>query len=191
MSALERLQGFASQNTPALTSKWNESPSTFTGAKGGSIAGDLFSINEKVANSPSFQYSSNILLGILQGGEIPETFRESVFSSNQVAIGKSIIDRAEENKQLAGSLNEQIAIRESQRAETNAYIDEVNQRLSGQISSLGNSIGDLSKSQSQQESKSWFDGFPKVPTFDQLKMPLLLAGLALGAIIILPKVLKR
>lgn len=145
------------------------------------------SVDPVTSNSDSFQSSLSIFSNILQGGELPETFRESVFSSNQIAIGESIIDRANESQALADSINQQIEIRESQRIEDLGFLQAVDDRLSGQITDLGGSISDVSNSAGSDG--GFFGGF-KLPTLNDIKTPLLLAGLALGALIILPRIIK-
>jgi len=147
------------------------------------------SVDDSTKNSESFQSSLSIFNNILSGGELPETFRESIFAQNQRDLGQASLD-------ISAALNEQIVIREDQRAETFGvintlanFIGEINQRLSGQAVDLGAAVQDVSNTQAAGDGGGFFDGF-SLPTFNDIKTPLIIAGLALGALIVIPRLIK-
>ena len=102
-------------------------------------------------------------------------------ATNQTAIGESIIGNSR-------AINEQIAIREAQRSETNSILQEINNRLSGQVTDLGSAVSDVSSAIPENKSGGFFGG---LPNFEQLKTPLIIGGIALGALYLLPKLFKK
>ena len=139
------------------------------------------SVDESTSNSSSFQSSLSIFNNILKGGELPNTFREQTFADNQIALGQSAIDASR-------AINEQIAIREAQRAADQGFLNDLSKftfdnvnDLHDKVGNLGSAITDVS---AKESSDSFFDGFPTLPSFSQLKTPLIIAGAALAALII-------
>ena len=181
MSALERLQGFAALNTPALTAKTKTA--TFSGASGGS----LFGTNSEIESGLSTRRIQNRLQDIVDSNMVQSTqfqwdkVQVPLFNlqTNQIALGQSSIDASR-------SINEQIAIREAQRAEDNLALQEINERLSGQIVQAGQDITAVGAAGADGNG-SWF---PSLPSFDQLKTPLIIGAVALGALLILPRLIK-
>jgi len=101
-------------------------------------------ISPQVAASPSFQKSLASLQNILAGGELPETFRESVSTQSLLGLGQASID-------ISQALSEQVQIREEQRVKTQEQIrnqsialGQVNERLSRQVTELGESLKGIS-----------------------------------------------
>jgi len=75
-------------------------------------------VSEQVAQSPSFQSALNIFSNILSGGELPETFRESVTTGNLLGLGQASLD-------ISSALNEQITLGQQQLARTQEAIEIV------------------------------------------------------------------
>lgn len=111
---------------------------------------------------------------------------QNLIHENLIGLGESSID-------ISAALNEQVGIREAQRAETfgvintlGNYIAEINERLSTQTTELGESVIDVSEAVTVQESQkaagSIFDGLG-LPSMQQLKLPLLIAGLAVASLL--------
>ena len=94
--------------------------------------------------------------------------------TNQIALGQSSIDASR-------SINEQIAIREAQRQADLGFSSQIQDQLNAHVESVNTAAG---------SSDSFFDGFPALPSFAQLKTPLIIAGAALAALIILPRLIK-
>lgn len=120
-------------------------------------------------------------------------------SQTQDLIHKNLVGLGEASIDISAALNRQIGIREDQRGETFSiidkltdYISEVNNRLSTQTTELGESVSDVSQAiateEVMKEGASWFPEI-KLPTFDQLRTPLIIAGAAIAALIILPRVI--
>lgn len=137
-----------------------------------------------ISNLVSF---NNFLSG---GTDNPQSAYTNLHTS-LTNLGLSTIDRANETKANAKAINDQIAIRESQRTYDNNILQSINDRLSGQTQSLGDSLQDNTDADNLDNTKGgFFDSFPTLPTFNQLKTPLVIAGLALGALIVLPRIIK-
>lgn len=181
MSALERLQGFAALNTPALTAK--SKSATFSGASGGS----LFGSNSEIESGLSTRRIQNRLQDIVDSNMVQSTqFQwEKVqvplmnLQTNQIALGQSSIDASR-------SINEQIAIREAQRQADLGFSSQIQDQLNAHVESVNTTAG----SSTAGSSDSFFDGFPALPSLAQLKTPLIIAGAALAALIILPRLIK-
>ena len=94
--------------------------------------------------------------------------------TNQIALGQSSIDASR-------SINEQIAIREAQRQTDLGFSTQIQDQLNAHVESVNTAAG---------SSDSFFDGFPALPSLAQLKTPLIIAGAALAALIILPRLIK-
>jgi hypothetical protein len=94
--------------------------------------------------------------------------------TNQIALGQSSIDASR-------SINEQIAIREAQRQADLGFSTQIQDQLNAHVESVNTAAG---------SSDSFFDGFPALPSLAQLKTPLIIAGAALAAVIILPRLIK-
>ena len=99
--------------------------------------------------------------------------------TNQIALGQSSIDASR-------SINEQIAIREAQRQADLGFSTQIQDQLNAHVESVNTAAG----SSAAGSSDSFFDGFPALPSFEQLKTPLIIAGAALAALIILPRLIK-
>ena len=65
-------------------------------------------ISEKVATSSSFVSASNIFGNILAGGELPETYRESVTTQNLLNLGQASKDISKALADVANGLQTQI-----------------------------------------------------------------------------------
>ena len=131
----KRLQDLANRGT---SSNFDINTAIFREAPGGTISGNVINDGSR-ANS--------IFQNILSGNGIPNSFDEELQNQNLVNLGQSQID-------FSTALNENIAIRESQRAETfdainglAAITGEINKRLSGQVSQLGQSLDDAANAQ--------------------------------------------
>jgi len=95
--------------------------------------------------SESFAQARAILDNILSGGELPETFRESVTTANLLGLGQASID-------ISQALSEQVAIREEQLARTQESIrnnqilqTNINEQFTKAFGDLSNSLGDIGK----------------------------------------------
>jgi len=166
MVLTEFLQNLSSGSLFNLAQQAGETPQTITSQQ----------VSPAVASSASFQQAATIFQNILSGGELPETFRESVTSRNLLGLGEASID-------ISNALSQQVAIREEQLARTQEAIrnqqiltDSINERLSRQTTQLGESLKDLSTS-----------------TFDPIKFftdnPLIggigIGGLVVGGVVLL------
>jgi len=120
-------------------------------------------------------------------------------SQTQDLIHQNLIGLGEASIDISAALNRQIGIRESQRDETYSvinkiteWIGKIDERLSGQVVDLGVSVSDVSQAiaaeEVAKEGASWFPEI-KLPTFDQLRTPLIIVGAAIAALIILPRVI--
>lgn len=58
--------------------------------------------------SASFKQSASIFSNILRGGELPETFRESVTTTNLINLGKASVDISNALNTVASGLQSQI-----------------------------------------------------------------------------------
>jgi hypothetical protein len=125
----------------------------------------------------------------LSGGKDNPQSAYTILHDNLTNLGLSSIDRANETKANARSINNQIAIRESQRAEDMTILQSINERLSGQTQSLGDSLQDNTNADNLDNTKKGFFDI-SLPSLSELKTPLLLGGLALGALIVLPRIIK-
>jgi hypothetical protein len=99
--------------------------------------------------------------------------------TNQIALGQSSIDASR-------AINEQIAIREAQRKADLGFSSQIQDQLNAHVESVNTASG----SSAAGSSDSFFDGFPALPSLAQLKTPLIIAGAALAAVIILPRLIK-
>ena len=113
-------------------------------ARAAPFAPSIQTISPQVAADPGFQKSLASLQNILAGGELPETFRESVVTTNLLGLGQASID-------ISGALSEQVQIREEQRVKTQEQISnlaiatgQINERLSQQVTELGESLKGIS-----------------------------------------------
>jgi len=95
----------------------------------------------------------------------------------------------------SNALKQQIQIREDQRLADNEsallsfdYTLDRFADVDAKLGALGGAVSDVS---TEETKKSFFDiELPTLPTLSQLKTPLLLGGLALGALIVLPRLIK-
>ena len=96
---------------------------------------------------------------------------------------------------ISNALKQQIQIREDQRLADNEsallsfdYTLDRFADVDAKLGALGGAVSDVS---TEETKKSFFDiELPTLPTLSQLKTPLLLGGLALGALIVLPRLIK-
>lgn len=93
--------------------------------------------------SESFLKARAILDNIVSGGELPETFRESVTTTNLLGLGQASID-------ISQALSEQVTIREEQLARTQEAIrnqqlaqNQINEAFTKTFGDITKSIGDL------------------------------------------------
>ncbi len=131
------------------------------------------SVDVSTSNQPSFYKNLVSFNDYLSGGINNPQSSYTILHNNLTALGLSTIDRANETQANAESINKQIGIREAQRSADNLQLQAVNERLSND----------------ESNGASWFPSI-NLPTFNQIKTPLILAGLALGALIILPRLIK-
>ena len=131
------LRNLTSRNLATLAQQAITAPQTITGQQ----------VSPQVAISPSFQQAATIFQNILAGGELPETFRQAVTTTNLLGLGQASID-------ISSALSEQVTIREQQLARTTEAIrnqriftESINERLSQQITALGKSFGDINTQQ--------------------------------------------
>lgn len=174
MVLTEFLRNLTSGNLATLASQAAAAPQTITRT----------TFPAPVVADPSFQSSLSIFSNILSGGELPETFRESTVTENLLGLGEA-------SKTISDAVNQQIIIREQQQARTQEAIrnqqlftESVNQRLSGQVTQLGQSLTQLSSATGT--------GFDPIKFFTD--NPLIggigIGGLAVGAVVLL-LVLRR
>ena len=155
-----------------------------TGSKtntGQTITGQTISESDEggISNLVSFQ---NFLGGGLDNPQ--SIFRNT--HNNLINLGLASVDRAKENKENARAINEQIAIREAQRQSDLGFSTQIQDQLNAHVESVNSAAG----SSAAGSSDSFFDGFPALPSFAQLRTPLIIAGAALAALIILPRLIK-
>lgn len=159
------LRNLTTTSLQTLATQAAEAPQTITSQQ----------ISEQVAASTSFQQAATIFQNILSGGELPETFRESVTTLNLLGLGEASLD-------ISGALSEEVAVRERQRIEiTDAikrqevFTTQVNERLSQQVTQLGESL------------KTGAGGFDPIKFFTEnpLFLGLSVGGLAVGAVVLL------
>jgi len=130
---------------------------------------------------------------------------QNVIHSNLIGLGEASVDISE-------ALNRQIDIRQSQRKEDQTSVMKIFDYtldrfadVSEKLGALGQASVDISEaiaspsldaiSDSVEESvegASWFPKFPELtlPSFEQLKNPLIIAGLAIAGLIIIPRLIK-
>jgi len=126
--------------------------------------------------SSSFQQAASIFQNILSGGELPETFRESVVTTNLIGLGQASLD-------ISGALSEQVAIREEQLARTQESIRN-NQILQTSINEqFTKALGDLGLGQGGFDPIKFFTDNPLIGGIG-------IGGLAVGAVVLL-LLLKR
>jgi len=120
----------------------NTSP-IITGLTGTATISGTPTIQANLSNS--FVQARAILDNILSGGELPETFRESVTTFNLLGLGQASID-------ISTALNEQITIREEQLARTNEAIrnnqllqNNINEQFTKVFGDIGQSLSDIGK----------------------------------------------
>jgi len=125
--------------------------------------------------SDSFAQARAILDNILSGGELPETFRESVVTTNLLGLGQASID-------ISKALNEQVAIRENQLARTQEAIrnnqlaqNSINEAFTTTLGDIGKSISDIGQ--------GGFDPI-KFVTDNPLLGGIGIGGLAVGAVVL-------
>jgi len=125
--------------------------------------------------SDSFLQARSILDNILSGGELPETFRESVTTANLLGLGQASLD-------ISKALNEQITIRENQRAidqeaaRNNQILqNSINEAFTTTLGDIGKSISDIGK--------GGFDPI-KFITDNPLLGGIGIGGLAVGAVVL-------
>lgn len=95
--------------------------------------------------SDSFLAAKTILNNILSGGELPETFRESVTTQNLLGLGQASID-------ISQALSEQVTIREDQLARTQEAIrnnqlaqNSINEAFTKSLGDISNAFSDIGK----------------------------------------------
>jgi len=140
---------------------------------GQTITGQEVSIG--VSQSISFQESLARLQNILRGGELPETFRQSVVTTNLLGLGDA-------SNIISTALNEQITIRENQRAiDQEAFTNQqlaqntINEQFTSALGSLTKSLGDVGQG-----------GFDPIGflTENPLIGGIGIGGLAVGAVVL-------
>lgn len=90
-------------------------------------------------------------------------------AENQKKIGESITRNSD-------AINEQIKIREAQRAETFEFFQADISRLNENVEALGQAQQDAAAARATEEAGGFFDF---LPSFDKLKGPLIIAGIAI------------
>jgi len=126
--------------------------------------------------SDSFAQAKAILDNILSGGELPETFRESVTTANLLGLGQASID-------ISQALSEQVTIREEQLARTQEAIrnnqilqTNINEQFTKAFGDLTNTLGNVGQG-----------GFDPIKFFTD--NPLLggigIGGLLVGGVVLL------
>jgi len=126
--------------------------------------------------SPTTEQQRTTLQTFLFSGQLPPTQTEAVVTQNLLGLGRASID-------ISQALSEQVTIREQQRAfdqetarNTQIALGQVNERLSRQITELGDSLSGISTG-----------GFDPIKFFTD--NPLIggigIGGLAVGAVVLL------
>jgi len=131
------LKNLTTSNLAQLAAQARDNPQIITGQ----------SVSPTVQESKSFQQAATIFQNILSGGQLPETFRQRVTTQNLIGLGEASID-------ISNALSEQVTIRENnlvriqdQFQNQQIALGQVNQRLSQDVTELGQSITDLGKGQ--------------------------------------------
>lgn len=165
MVLTEFLQNLTSGNLLNLAGQATAAPQTITGQ----------SVSPQVSFSESFQSSLSIFQNILSGGELPETFRQATVTTNLLALGDA-------SKNITDALNEQITIRENQRAADNdAFLNQqilqtnINEGFTNALGDITKSLGDIGK--------GGFDPI-KFLTDNPLIGGIGIGGLAVGAVVL-------
>ena len=136
-------------------------------------------ISETTLSSPSFQSSFSTISNILQGLELPETFRESVFSGNQLLLGQASVD-------ISKALTEQSSQVQEQFGSLNQWLTDFQAQVSSQLTQLGGSVTDASNAAGQDNGSNPLGFLFENPLF----LGLGVGGLAVGGIALL-LLLKR
>jgi len=166
----EFLRNLTSGNLTGLAQQAARLPQTITGQ----------SVSPQVAQSVSFQQALSTFQNILGGGELPETFRQSVTTSNLIGLGEAQ-QRAKIDRDEQRILNEQRQVQSSEAtAIERKRLTDINESLSTRITELGQSL---------QGGAGGFDPF-KFLTDNPLLGGIGIGGLAAGAVILL-LVLRR
>jgi hypothetical protein len=112
---------------------------------------------------------------------------QNLIHENLTSLGSSSVD-------ISNALKDQIQIREDQRLADNESallaFDYTLGRFAdvdAKLGALGGAVTDVSNEETKQ---SFFSGFPSLPTFDDIKTPLIIAGLGLAALMIVPRLIK-
>jgi len=166
MVLTEFLQNLTSGNLAGLAQQASAAPQTITSQQ----------VSPQVALSPSFQQAANIFQNILSGGELPETFRQSVTTENLLGLGQA-------SKDITSALNEQIAIRERQRAETVEAIKNQQIFTTAVQEQANNSFKELTQSL-KDVGQGGFDPIGFL-TDNPLIGGIGIGGLAVGAVVLL------
>ena len=95
-------------NFGALTTVYQQAKTSPLYLPGPTIIGTT-SKSYSYASDASLQRNASIFSNILSGGELPETFRESVTSSNLINLGRASIDISNALKTVASGLQSQIS----------------------------------------------------------------------------------
>ena len=136
-------------------------------------------VSQQVAESPSFISSSNILANIFKGGELPETFRESVTTTNLLNLGQASLDISAALNTTATQTQEQISV-------LSGAVSEINERVSQQLIDLGIAVTDASKAIASDDVTDPFAKLGEFFTGQTFGVPnaLLLGGLVLGVLVL-------
>jgi len=136
-------------------------------------------VSEQVAQSPSFIQASQVLKNILSGGELPETFRESVTTTNLLNLGQASLDISAALNTVATQQNEQIST-------LAGVVGEINQRVSQQLIDLGKATQDASAAISSGAITDPLSKVGDLLTGSTFGIPtvLLLGGLVIGVLVL-------
>ena len=185
MATTEFLSFF--QNAPAGT-QVNIGTSTERGGID-SIAGT----NDFISSGTSSSYIERTSKILEEQNRLLSLSSQQGIIKNLDLASQNLVDLGIASKNISEALNTNIQIREEQReADLNFalqlqdQINETNERLSGQVQAIGQSI----ESQNQEkQTKGFFDGF-SLPTFNDIKIPLLIGGAALIGLFGVKRLLK-
>jgi len=116
---------------------------------------------------------------------------QNLIHQNLSSLGESSID-------ISNALKDQIQIREDQRLADNESLqltfDYTLDRFAdvdAKLGALGQATVDNSNADAIDDGKKGlFDGFPSLPTFEDVKKPLLIAGLGLLGLMVIPRLIK-
>jgi len=136
-------------------------------------------VSQQVAQSPSFIQASAVLKNILGGGELPETFRESVTTTNLINLGQASLDISAALNTVATQQNEQITA-------LSGVVGEINERVSQQLIDLGKAAQDASSAiagDAVTDPLSKVGDFFSGQTFG-IPNALLLGGLVIGVLVL-------